>query len=126
MKAKAPRQAKRRGGPNGERQADGSVRIIALREGWDDTIKAQVALHANRVKFSLPPFSTLLDSTGEATLVEWSPSDPIWGGRAEDGSPTGQNLLGLTLMQGRLERRIHGEQQALAMGMRAPFWSATW
>ncbi len=124
LNAKGPVQAKRRGGPNGERQPDGSVRIIALREGWDETVKLQVALHANRVKFTRPPFSTLLDSTGEATLAESSPSDSIWGGRAKDGSPTGGNLLGLTLMQVRLERRQHAEQQALAMGMRGPFWSA--
>jgi predicted NAD-dependent protein-ADP-ribosyltransferase YbiA (DUF1768 family) len=59
------------------------------------------------VKFSRPPFSTLLDSTGEVTLVEWSPSDSIWGERAEDGSPAGRDLLGLTLMQVHLERRQH-------------------
>jgi predicted NAD-dependent protein-ADP-ribosyltransferase YbiA (DUF1768 family) len=71
----------------------------------------------------LDPFATLLDCTGEATLVEWSPTDAIWGGRAVDGSPTGVNLLGLTLMQVRAERRHAAESRAASMGMRRPFWT---
>lgn len=123
LNATGPRQAKLRGGPRGERQPDGSIRTITLRAGWDEGIKQQVALLANRVKFELEPFSTLLDCTGEATLVEWSPSDSIWGARAADGSPTGQNLLGLTLMRVRAERRARAEQRASDMGIRRPFWT---
>lgn len=125
LHASGPRQAKRRGGPGGERQANGNIRRLTLRPGWDDGIKQQVALVANRAKFGLEPFSVLLDCTGEATLVEWSPTDPVWGGRAADGSPTGQNLLGITLMRVRAERRTRAEAQALAMGMRRPFWTYT-
>jgi ribA/ribD-fused uncharacterized protein len=124
LNANGPRQAKRRGGPEGERQPDGSIRRITLRAGWDDGIKQQVALVANRVKFALEPFGTLLLCTGEATLVEWSPTDTIWGGRAADGSATGQNLLGITLMRVRAERRAQTEARAVAMGMRRPFWTA--
>lgn len=124
LEARGPRQAKRRGGPSGERQPDGRIRTIALRPGWDEHIKLQVALRANQVKFSIEPFATLLDSTGDATLVEWSPTDSIWGGRAPDGSANGRNLLGVTLMQVRLERVQRAEQQALTMGIRQPFWTA--
>jgi ribA/ribD-fused uncharacterized protein len=103
LAAHGPRQAKRRGGPRGE----GGRRIV-LRSGWDDGIKQQVALVGNRAKFALQPFARHLLATGDATLVEWSPSDAIWGGRAANGSPMGQNLLGITLMRVRFEMR---EQQ---------------
>jgi ribA/ribD-fused uncharacterized protein len=124
LAATGPAQAKRRGGPRGERQPDGSTRRIVLRDGWDDGIKQQVALVANRAKFAIEPFATLLLATGDAPLVEWSPSDSVWGGRANDGSPTGQNLLGITLMQVRLEKRARAERHADLLRVSRPFWTA--
>jgi ribA/ribD-fused uncharacterized protein len=104
LEPRGPKQAKRRGGPHGE-----CGRRIVLRPGWDDGIKQQVALVGNRAKFALQPFARHLLATGDATLVEWSPTDAIWGGQAADGSPMGQNLLGITLMRVRFEIR---ERQA--------------
>lgn len=99
LSAPSAASAKRRGGPHGE---DG--RHIQLRPDWED-VKFDVMLWLNRRKYLLPRFREALLATGDRPLVENSPSDPFWGGRDRRGGFTGENLLGLVLMQVRAELR---------------------
>jgi len=98
LAAPTAKSAKQRGGPEGE-----GGRRIALRPGWDDGISQAVALVANRGKFLLEPFRSLLLLTAAAPLAEDSPNDYRWGCRDRAGGFTGRNWLGLTLMQVRAE-----------------------
>lgn len=74
----------------------------AVRADWE-AVKEGVMLDALRAKFSRHAAArAMLLSTGDATLVEDSPHDPVWGiGR--DG--TGTNRLGFLLQQLRKELR---------------------
>jgi predicted NAD-dependent protein-ADP-ribosyltransferase YbiA (DUF1768 family) len=56
-------------------------------------------------KFALPGFRGWLLATGERVLVEDSPYDYVWGGRDRSGGYSGRNLLGVALMEVRLELR---------------------
>jgi len=98
MAAPTARSAKQRGSAAGE-----GGRRITLRPGWDEGISRQVMLAANRAKFLLEPFRSLLLLTGTAPLAEDSPNDYRWGCRDRAGGFTGRNWLGLTLMQVRAE-----------------------
>ena len=60
-------------------------------------------LCALRGKFRLEPYRSGLLLTHPQPLAENSPSDFIWGCRDADGGHTGANLLGLALMQVRVE-----------------------
>jgi ribA/ribD-fused uncharacterized protein len=97
--ASSAAEAKRRGGPHGE---DG--RRIQLRPDWE-AVKFDVMLWLNRRKFQLPSYREALLATGDRPLVENSPVDSFWGGRDSGGGYTGENMLGLVLMQVRVELR---------------------
>lgn len=90
-------QAKRRGGPRGE-----GGRAIELRPDWEE-VKVAVMHFACLGKFMLPAFREALRVTGDAVLVEDSPSDFVWGRRDRDGGYRGRNLLGVVLMTVRAE-----------------------
>lgn len=80
----------------------GRTRELPLRPDWEE-VKDEIMLQACRKKFQTHPEATeLLLSTGDEEIIENAPSDYYWGcGR--DGS--GQNKLGLILMQVREELR---------------------
>ena len=77
-------------------------RQTRLRPDWED-VKFQVMLCALRGKFALEPYRGALLLTHPHPLAENSPSDFVWGARDLDGGHSGQNLLGLALMQVRDE-----------------------
>jgi ribA/ribD-fused uncharacterized protein len=97
LSAPTPRIAKRRGGRHGE-----GGRRITLRPDWEP-VKFSVMRVAHAGKHRLPRFRPVLPATGERVLVEWSPTDPLWGGRDRQGGATGTNLLGVVLMEVRAE-----------------------
>jgi ribA/ribD-fused uncharacterized protein len=97
LSAPTSRKAKARGGPKGE---DG--RRITLRPDWEE-VKFSVMRTAHAWKHRLPCYRELLPATGDRVLIEDSPSDPIWGGRGAEGGMTGENLLGVVLMEVRAE-----------------------
>lgn len=99
LEAPTPRQAKARGGRRGE-----GGRRIALRPDWEE-VKFSVMRFGCQRKFALPGFRGWLLSTGERVLVEDSPYDFVWGGRDRTGGYSGRNLLGIVLMEVRLELR---------------------
>jgi ribA/ribD-fused uncharacterized protein len=68
---------------------------------WE-TEKNDVMLRGLRAKFSDPSLKLMLDWTGDAILIEDSPTDMYWGG-ALTGS---KNMLGQLLMEVRHENRI--------------------
>ena len=87
-------------------------------EGFDDGVwrehRFEIVRAASLAKFSSSaPLRDYLVSTGDAVLVEASPSDRLWGIglRAEDprardpGRWRGENLLGFALMQARAALR---------------------
>jgi ribA/ribD-fused uncharacterized protein len=71
-----------------------------MRRDWDD-VKVNIMYEVVKAKFTQHEIlrETLL-STGEATLVEDSPTDYFWG-CGSDG--TGKNMLGKVLMRVRKE-----------------------
>jgi predicted NAD-dependent protein-ADP-ribosyltransferase YbiA (DUF1768 family) len=58
---------------------------------------------ALRGKFALEPYRSGLLITHPRPLAENSPRDFVWGCRDAQGGHNGQNLLGLALMQVRVE-----------------------
>lgn len=98
--APTPRIAKLRGSRWGE---DG--RRITLRDEWERRVRYHVMLAGLRLKFALPEFAVLLDSTGDRMLAEDSPSDYEWGCRDAQGGYTGKNLLGRAQIKVRDENR---------------------
>lgn len=86
--------------PSPRQAADeGRRRDLPMRPDWND-VKDDFMRNALRAKFSFPDLRNLLLSTGEAGLIEDSPTDYYWGcGR--DGS--GKNMLGVLLMELRTE-----------------------
>jgi ribA/ribD-fused uncharacterized protein len=87
-------------------------RQTQLRPDWE-RVKYRVMLCGLRGKFALEPYRSALLLTHARPLAEDSPSDFIWGARDAHGGFTGQNLLGLALMQVRdeliadLRTRLH-------------------
>ena len=78
-----------------------------LRSDWD-TARDDVMLVALRAKFTQhPDLRALLLATGDALLVEHTHLDHYW---ADGGDGSGQNRLGLLLMQVREELREAGAQ----------------
>ena len=74
------------------------------RANWSK-LKEQFMLAALRAKFSQhPDLTEMLMATGERILVEHTPLDAYWG---DGGDGTGQNRLGVLLMQVRSE--LHGD-----------------
>lgn len=80
----------------------GQSRVVVLRADWE-AVKDDVMLQAVRCKFTTHrEIRELLLSTGDQELVENAPGDYYWG-CGKNG--TGQNKLGLLLMQVRSELR---------------------
>jgi N-glycosidase YbiA len=90
--AKTPKEAKRLG----------SNRNFKIHPNWD-TMRIEVMRECVRAKFQQhPSLRELLLSTGDAILVEDSPTDYFWGcGK----NRTGKNMLGKILMEVRGELR---------------------
>jgi hypothetical protein len=113
LAANSARQAKQRGGPNGERQPNGTIRKLALRPDWDIDItvagltgptKLHVAIYCLRQRAQVDrAYAQVLALTGDRVLVEDSPYDFEWGGRDKAGGFTGRNLLGIAHMVVRAE-----------------------
>lgn len=74
-------------------------RLLLCRTDWTE-VKQDVMRKALRAKFAIPALREKLLSTGEDKLIEASPSDYIWG---EGADKSGQNLLGVLLMEVRKE-----------------------
>ncbi|CAF4006998.1 unnamed protein product [Adineta steineri] len=76
----------------------------AVRPDWEN-IKDKVMFRACMAKFTQhPQLKYILLSTGHRTLVEHTKNDSYWG---DGGNGTGQNRLGITLMQVREVIRQH-------------------
>jgi ribA/ribD-fused uncharacterized protein len=89
--------------------AMGRSRARALRPDWE-AVKAAVMREAVLAKFSQhPDLRRALLWTGEATLVEHTRRDTVWG---DGGDGRGRNLLGRILMDARA--RLRAEAAALA------------
>lgn len=76
-----------------------AARDIYIREGWE-SIKLQVMLYCNKIKYSQPKFRELLLGTGDCYIEEtngWG--DTFWG--VYEGE--GENNLGKIIMQIREE-----------------------
>lgn len=87
--AQGPADAKRRG-KNRSR--------ITPPADWDQISPLWMLLCVS-VKFQIPRYRTLLDSTADRILVEDAPADDRWGGYdRQTGTYTGRNLLGRALM----------------------------
>ena len=100
-----------------------------LRPDWEQ-VKFEVMLCALRGKFALDqskagrqgqkiePYHSGLLLTHPRPLAEDSPSDFVWGARDSHGGLSGQNLLGLALMQVRQEliADVRARLSALAPG----------
>ena len=93
LQAKTPGEAKRLG----------ASRQFPIRSDWD-TERINVMRRALWAKFTQhPQLRDLLLSTGDAILIEDSPTDYFWGcGK----NRTGRNMLGKLLMELRRELRI--------------------
>ena len=63
-------------------------------------VKLQVMLNVLRAKFSDPFFAQILLRTGDAALIEHTKNDKFWG---DGGDGSGENKLGILLMQVRSE-----------------------
>ncbi|MGI4788453.1 MAG: NADAR family protein [Janthinobacterium lividum] len=80
----------------------GNDRGFPIRADWD-AVKADVMREAVRAKFTQhEDIRTILLGTGSEVLIEAAPNDYYWG-CGKDGS--GQNKLGLILMEARDELR---------------------
>ena len=80
----------------------GRSRAHPLRADWE-SVKDEIMLRAVRCKFeSHPEIRALLLATGEEEIIEKTTGDYYWG---VGTSGTGQNKLGLILMQVRAELR---------------------
>lgn len=74
----------------------GRRRTFPLRKDWEQ-VKNEIMLRAVSCKFQIHlDIRAILLGTGDEEIVENAPSDYYWG-CGKDG--TGQNQLGLTLMQ---------------------------
>lgn len=82
------------------REAKNRGREVKMRADWEGTLRVDVMREALRVKFAAPFFADALRRTGNLTLIEDAPWDPIWG-CGPDGK--GRNLLGKLLMDVRSE-----------------------
>ena len=89
--AKSPHKAK----------ALGRSDQMPLRSDWE-TVKEDIMQYALRRKFECPVLRRILISTGRRKLVEASRHDKYWG---SDRDGSGQNRLGVLLMQLREELR---------------------
>ncbi len=79
-----------------EAAALGRDRACKLREDWD-LVKDNIMREVVRLKFEQhPDIFKKLKETGDATLIEDSPTDYYWG-CGKDG--TGKNMLGKILME---------------------------
>lgn len=88
-------------------QAKAMGRKVALRAGWDD-MRLEVARQILESKFSDPKLAVMLESTGQAQLVEGNTwNDTFWGVCLGKG----QNHLGRLLM----ELRTRSREQAQRM-----------
>jgi ribA/ribD-fused uncharacterized protein len=74
------------------------------RPDWDAAVKEEVMRRALEAKFASPLLLRELLSTGDAKLVEDSPTDRFWG-QSPDGK--GLNRLGELLMELREHGRLH-------------------
>ncbi len=92
-------------------------RQIELRPDWE-LVKFDVMVCAERGKFTLEPYRSLLLLTNPRPLAESSPDDFSWGCRDEHGGCNGRNLLGLALMRVRreLHARVLAQLAALQVG----------
>lgn len=89
--AKDPKTAKARG------------RRVALRADWD-AVKLGVMVEILRHWYAAnPDRAAQLVATGDALILEDSPTDAIWGIRTRDGRLAGTNLLGRAHMAVRAE-----------------------
>lgn len=80
----------------------GRDRKRKLRRDWE-SIKVEVMRKAVWAKFSQhAELQILLDSTGDALLVEHTSNDSFWG---DGGNGTGRNMLGRILMEVRMRIR---------------------
>lgn len=70
-------------------------------------IKNEIMLTGLRAKFEKENMRIMLLWTGDATLIEDSPTDMYWGGSL----PASQNMLGKLLMQVRKEIKTNEELQ---------------
>ncbi len=82
--------------------AKSAGRETQLRPDWEE-VKREVMLCALRGKFAREPYRSALLATSPRPLAENSPRDFAWGARDAHGGYTGQNLLGVALMQVRGE-----------------------
>ena len=98
--AASPGEAKRLGG----KPEDGGK--ITIRPDWED-MKEVVMKEALREKFSDSALREKLLDTGDAILIESSPSDYYWG---EGATHTGKNRLGVLLMEVRQEIRDRNQR----------------
>jgi len=85
----------------------GRSRAHPLRSDWA-TVKDDAMRQALRAKFSQHPrLTSLLLSTGDATLVEHTRNDSYW---ADGGDGTGKNRLGELLMELRAQLRLEQKE----------------
>ncbi len=84
----------------------GRDRKKPLRPDWE-AVKLNIMRHAVRAKFTQhEDLRAILLGTEEATLVEHTENDGVWG---DGGDGSGENLLGKILMEVRSELRLGGE-----------------
>ncbi len=102
LNAATPGKAKRLGDsrPNASKKSLFNGGKYQLRQDWDK-IKLEVMHRAILAKFTQnKELGRSLKATGDAELIEDSPTDYFWGAGADN---TGQNWLGKILMQVRSE-----------------------
>ena len=82
-----------------------------LRSDWEQ-VKDDVMRTALRAKFTQhQDLKELLLSTGNAEIVEASPTDSYWGNATRKDGSEGFNKLGLLLMEIREEIKIKNENE---------------
>ena len=78
----------------------GRDRSVPLRADWE-TVKVEIMRVALEAKFSQhTELRSQLSATGDAELIEHTANDSFWG---DGGDGSGQNMLGLLLMEVRAE-----------------------
>jgi ribA/ribD-fused uncharacterized protein len=94
-----------------EAKALGRSRKAPLRDDWE-SVKEEAMRRALRAKFTAhAALRQLLLDTDERQLIENAPSDYYWGCGC---TGTGQNRLGVLLMELRMELRASGAQRVVA------------
>ena len=82
-------------------KAKAAGRKVQLREGWNE-IRTTIMREIIEIKFTNPTLMTLLQNTGEATLIEGNTwNDTFWGVCRGKG----QNWLGKILMETREKQK---------------------